>query len=146
MCIKKLDEFRKENKKGKYTIVYYNIKRDVIWTWEKKNIDFKTAHEKFLKEKFEHRECNGMLEMSWEDYVIFQEDLNREKKHNHYSVGGIEVLDVIKAKMTHEEFIGFLKGNIIKYLLRMDHRGDKQGDFKKMKSYISMLAEFVYEL
>jgi len=41
----------------------------------------------------------------------------------HYTVGGIETIDFIKAKLTPEEFIGYLKGNVIKYLSRAPHKG-----------------------
>jgi hypothetical protein len=42
---------------------------------------------------------------------------------NHYKIGGIETFDVIKAKSTQEEVIGYCKGNNRKYL---DRRGHKQ--------------------
>ena len=33
----------------------------------------------------------------------------------HYTNGGIETIDYIKAKMSAEEYIGYLRGNILKY-------------------------------
>jgi len=42
----------------------------------------------------------------------------KDKKSKYYDVGGIEVLDIIKAKLTNEQFRGFLLGNIQKYSLR----------------------------
>ena len=35
----------------------------------------------------------------------------------HYKVGGIETIDYIEAKLTPEEFRGYLKGNALKYLI-----------------------------
>ncbi|MFN9911697.1 MAG: DUF3310 domain-containing protein, partial [Pirellulaceae bacterium] len=32
----------------------------------------------------------------------------------HYKAGGIETIDFIEAKLTREEFIGYLKGNALK--------------------------------
>ena len=36
----------------------------------------------------------------------------------HYNNGTIETIDVIKASMSKEEFRGYLKGNIVKYISR----------------------------
>ena len=37
----------------------------------------------------------------------------------HYTAGGIETIDFIKAKLTKEQYEGYLLGNIIKYSSRM---------------------------
>ena len=36
----------------------------------------------------------------------------------HYLTGGIETIDYIKAKLTAEEFKGYLRGNVLKYASR----------------------------
>lgn len=59
---------------------------------------------------------------------------------SHYTSGGIEVIDVLRAKLTPEEFRGFLKGNVIKYMLRAEHKGGAQ-DYKKGCVYATWLAE-----
>ncbi len=43
----------------------------------------------------------------------------------HYKEMGMQPWDVMEAVMTREEFIGFLKGNIIKYSMR---QGKKDSD------------------
>jgi len=40
----------------------------------------------------------------------------------HYTQGGLEVFDILKAKLTSEELEGFCKGNIIKYLFREKYK------------------------
>ena len=59
---------------------------------------------------------------------------------SHYTQGGIETLDYIKAKLTQEEFCGYLKGNIFKYVSR---EGLKNGveDLKKARFYLDKLVE-----
>lgn len=56
---------------------------------------------------------------------------------DHYKIGGIETFDVIKAKSTEEELIGYCKGNNRKYL---DRRGHKQNgnlsEIDKLKNRI----------
>lgn len=61
----------------------------------------------------------------------------------HYTFGGIETIDYIKAKLTPEEYRGYLKGNILKYGSRVGHKGDPAQDAGKLKWYATKYAEFV---
>jgi len=60
---------------------------------------------------------------------------------NHYKDMGVPPWDVIEATLTQSEFIGFLKGNIIKYSMRQVQRGDV--DSQKCKHYIIKLDEML---
>lgn len=60
---------------------------------------------------------------------------------DHYKFGGIESIDVIRARLTPEEFAGFCKGNAMKYLHRMGHKGDAAEDALKAAKYLGWLAE-----
>lgn len=42
---------------------------------------------------------------------------------SHYTQGGIECIDAIRAALTPEEFRGYCKGNIIKYAWREGRKG-----------------------
>ena len=56
---------------------------------------------------------------------------------DHYKVGGIETFDIIKAKMTEEEVIGYCKGNNRKYLDRRGHKQSKDlTELEKLKNRI----------
>lgn len=59
---------------------------------------------------------------------------------SHYKDMPIEPWDVMRAVMTRDEFIGFLKGNVIKYSLRA---GRKEGsdDEAKARHYMEKLSE-----
>lgn len=61
---------------------------------------------------------------------------------NHYKLNGldIEVIQLIKAVLTKEEFRGFLKGNIIKYNLRAGKKNGLQ-DYEKAAKYLKWLIE-----
>lgn len=48
----------------------------------------------------------------------------------HYTGGGIECIDAIKASMTVSEFEGYLKGNCIKYLWRYKNKGGIESLYK----------------
>lgn len=62
-------------------------------------------------------------------------------KPPHYMAGGIETIDFIQAKLTREEYIGYLKGNAIKYGSRMAMKGSPDTDAGKMAWYASRLRE-----
>jgi len=57
----------------------------------------------------------------------------------HYKIGGIETIDMIKAKLTPEEFRGYLKGNVVKYLTRAGYKDDAGKDVDKMVWYATKL-------
>jgi hypothetical protein len=58
----------------------------------------------------------------------------------HYTEGGIETIDYMKAKATPEEFKGYLKLNAIKYLSRANIIWSKNEDYKKAQWYINRLV------
>jgi len=59
----------------------------------------------------------------------------------HYKVGGIETIDFIKAKLTPEEYKGYLKGSVLKYASRAGHKDNATQDAGKMAWYATKLAE-----
>ena len=49
----------------------------------------------------------------------------------HYKVGGIETIDFIEAKK-----LGYNLGNVVKYLTRADHKGNRLQDLRKAQWYL----------
>jgi len=62
----------------------------------------------------------------------------------HYTRGGVETIDVIKAKLTPEGFRGYLQGCIIKYTTRFELKGRPVQDLKKARWYLNYLIK-IYE-
>lgn len=61
----------------------------------------------------------------------------------HYKgAGGIECIEAIKASMDRLEFLGYLKGNSLKYLWRYRKKGGAE-DLQKARWYIDRLTEEV---
>jgi spore coat protein CotF len=58
---------------------------------------------------------------------------------NHYK-GEIECIDAIKNSMSIEEFKGFLKGNVQKYVWRYDKKNGIE-DLKKAQWYLDRLIK-----
>ena len=64
----------------------------------------------------------------------------------HYTVGGYEAIDVIRAKLTPEEYIGGLKWQIMKYIMRANYKGHHDADCKKAAWYAEELRQFISDL
>jgi hypothetical protein len=56
----------------------------------------------------------------------------------HYKAGGIETIDFIEAKA-----LGYHLGNVVKYITRADHKGNKLEDLKKAQWYLNRAIERV---
>jgi hypothetical protein len=57
----------------------------------------------------------------------------------HYVEMAIQPWEVMQLVLTHEEFVGYLKGNIIKYSLRQGRK--ESDDAGKAKHYMQKLEE-----
>ena len=63
---------------------------------------------------------------------------------SHYNaIPNWEVIDTIQRDLSSEEYVGFLKGNILKYRLRAGHKGDALQDIAKADYYKNLLIEFL---
>jgi hypothetical protein len=60
---------------------------------------------------------------------------------SHYKTMEMQPWDVMEAVLTPEEFVGFLKGNIIKYAMRSGHK-EGSHDSEKARHYAHKLSEF----
>tara|TARA_R110002051_G_scaffold107370_1_gene180269 strand:+ start:12 stop:431 length:420 start_codon:yes stop_codon:yes gene_type:complete len=72
-----------------------------------------------------------------------KEDLVNNPKHYMLFADGMESFDVIRKTLTLEEYIGFLKGNILKYRLRAGKKGDASICIAKSDWYADKLAGYV---
>ena len=61
----------------------------------------------------------------------------------HYTAGGIETIDFLQAKLTRDEFIGYLKGNVLKYGSRLGKKDDVDTDAGKMAWYALKLRDML---
>ena len=75
-------------------------------------------------------------------YNTIKEDLVNNP--NHYKLfPDMEAIDVIKATLTKEEFVGYLKGQVLKYRLRAGNKDKMKQDIAKANWYKNYLFEFV---
>lgn len=59
----------------------------------------------------------------------------------HYTQGGIECIDGIRAQLGPEGFIAYLRGTIAAYNWRLMHKLNPPEDAKKMQWYSNKLVE-----
>lgn len=59
----------------------------------------------------------------------------------HYEAGGIETIEFIKAKLTPEQYRGYLLGTIIKYLSRTNTKGETEADARKALVFLTWYVE-----
>ncbi|RLD82418.1 MAG: DUF3310 domain-containing protein [Bacteroidetes bacterium] len=69
----------------------------------------------------------------------------KDKKATYYDAGGIETLDILKAKLTYKGYKDWLLGNMIKYACRANFKGECTRDIEKIKFYSTEWLEIVEE-
>lgn len=67
---------------------------------------------------------------------------DRQVGGDHYQNMGVQPWDAMQAWMTEEQFEGFLRGNVIKYMARYDSKGGVE-DLRKAQHYLGALIELV---
>lgn len=45
--------------------------------------------------------------------------------------------------LSRDEYIGFIKGNIIKYVVRCEYKGDVLGDLEKAMDYLNKYVDVI---
>ena len=59
----------------------------------------------------------------------------------HYQKGGMETIDIMENLLPIDEFIGYLKCCIIKYISRCEYKGNPLEDIAKAEWYVKKLKE-----
>ena len=63
----------------------------------------------------------------------------------HYNNGGMECIEAIQGMLTHDEYIGYLRGNALKYLWRFRYKGKPVEDLRKARWYEERLINYMLE-
>ena len=76
-------------------------------------------------------------------YIVVNADRVQEveKQDKHYLESVVEPIKVMEKLFTKEELKGFIKGNILKYRLRMGHKDAIQKEMDKIRVYEQWLAK-----
>ena len=60
----------------------------------------------------------------------------------HYNRAAIQPIDFMESNFTPDEYRGYLKGQVIKYVSRYRYKGHPAADLLKARQYLSWLIEF----
>ena len=63
----------------------------------------------------------------------------------HYNNGHIECIEAIEAMLTPDEFVGYLRGNSLKYRWRFRYKKKPIEDLRKARWYEERLLKFLME-
>lgn len=76
--------------------------------------------------------------------VIKPFQLRDEEVNNppHYNKGKVECIEAIEAMLTFEEYIGYLRGNSLKYRWRFRYKNKPLSDLMKAQWYEERLLNF----
>ena len=69
------------------------------------------------------------------------ENAKLEALNKHYAESVIHPWDAMEHWMTHDQYMGFLRGNAIKYLARAGRKGPARDDYKKALEYVQKLLD-----
>ena len=59
----------------------------------------------------------------------------------HHTKGAVECIDAMQSALSHEQFVGFLKGQIIEYTWRCNHKANSIQGIEKAIWYAKKLVE-----
>jgi len=71
--------------------------------------------------------------------------MSLDPKSNYYDAGDIETIEIIKAKLTPAQYQGYLLGNALKYMCRVNFKTPekKQRDSEKAAIYAKLFNEAI---
>ena len=114
--------------------------------FELKNVDY------IQDDEFQNHDVLGSLMAAKpimnNEILISYSDIIFDKNDNvhspaHYLKGKKETIDVIQDGMTDDEYHGYLKGNVLKYVSRYKFKGEPLEDLEKAQWYLNRLIKEV---
>lgn len=79
----------------------------------------------------------------FEPLVSVEDGADMVNNPGHYADSAIECIDAIAASMSRDAFLGYLKGNVQKYIWRYEKKAKPAEDLKKASWYLERL---IFEL
>jgi hypothetical protein len=86
------------------------------------------------------KKLNDVTPEEWNSVAPYKPD--NVNNPPHYNKGDIECIDGIEAMLTGEEYIGYLRGNSLKYRWRFRYKNGIE-DLQKAAWYENRLMEFL---
>lgn len=95
------------------------------------------------RDNLEETECYWLRDAYGHPYYAPAEILIpvKAKADEHHYDGEVQPIELMQAQMTREAFIGFLRGNIIKYAARLGKKDAPEKEAKKIQTYANWLVK-----
>ena len=84
----------------------------------------------------------------WEgpnDHPVFGKPVDMVESPPHYNNGSIECIEAIEAMLSRDEYIGYLRGNALKYMWRFRYKSKPFEDLRKARWYEERLMKFLLD-
>lgn len=116
--------------------------------------DITLGVQKYIKQQQELRAASELSQDQKKDLQDFDKDntakvntdpVNSPTHYNHNPYG-VECIQAIRAAFTDDEFRGYLKGNVLKYLWRQRYKNKPLQDVRKASWYLGKLVEHLQKL
>ncbi len=113
----------------------------------RKSIDDATPEDwNSLRKPITHRKImSNRLDKIIEENLSDDKEFDDVSKPAHYNNGSMECIDAIRGMLSHEEYIGYLRGNSLKYRWRFRYKGKPIEDLRKARWYEERLLNYELE-
>lgn len=99
--------------------------------------------EQFEEMMAEINKEKSSLDILSDDFEINEIKIEKVKQPSHYQFIDMTVNDLIEKSSTHQEYMGWLRGNVIKYRMRAGKKGSIKEDIQKANEYENFYKEYV---
>ena len=129
------------------TRFYLDYRTSFTPNWEWAHIDSNLRERYALKgpltfDEFAYEYIKLLKETMTDKVIPTSETRDPVTNPSHYK--GIQPIDVMRNNFTRDEYRGFLKGNVLKYVMRYQDKGGLD-DLKKAEQYLKWLINFECE-
>jgi len=79
------------------------------------------------------------------EHPVFGNPVDMVESPPHYNNGSIECIEAIEAMLSKDEYIGYLRGNALKYMWRFRYKSKPFEDLRKARWYEERLMKFLLD-
>lgn len=100
---------------------------------------FQRHHNNIRERNFCNRKCWGKHLSRQRKIQPLSEGLAANQRH--YQFARVEPIEILQMYLSPEEFQGYLRGNTLKYLLRVGHKDERKKEIDKAYQYSKWLRQ-----
>lgn len=118
---------------GPWVVMYYDDPEKLSEDWTRSSLPYIQEPVSDSMSIYESEKDVETMELPKEDDMV--------ENPNHYVRNGVECINWIRQALTPEEFRGYLKGNVLKYIWRCEDKGAPVRDVRKGGKYCRFLED-----